>query len=138
MNSATARPLKIDEIGDWSVLKLEILRQYSYAYSTILTKHNLYHIYIDGFAGAGHHILKTNERVDSRQSLRCPSSTLSYYYPVSMRRDSGTMAVRAGTSDLNSIAARVRAVTDCAVTNRREDIGSNLQPVELEADKSMG
>jgi len=63
MNSATARPLKLDEIGDWSVLKLEILRQYSYAYSTILTKHRLHHSYIDGFAGAGQHILKRTKEL---------------------------------------------------------------------------
>jgi three-Cys-motif partner protein len=63
MNSATARPLKLDEIGDWSVLKLEILRQYSYAYSTILTKHRLHHIYIDAFAGAGQHILKRTKEL---------------------------------------------------------------------------
>lgn len=63
MNSANARPLKLDEIGDWSVLKLEILRQYSYAYSTILTKHRFHHIYIDGFAGAGRHILKRTKEL---------------------------------------------------------------------------
>ncbi len=63
MNSATARPLKLDEIGEWSVLKLEILRQYSYAYSTILTKHRLHHSYIDGFAGAGQHILKRTKEL---------------------------------------------------------------------------
>lgn len=63
MNRATAKPLKLDEIGDWSVLKLEILRKYSYAYSTILTKHRLYHIYIDGFAGAGQHILKRTKEL---------------------------------------------------------------------------
>jgi three-Cys-motif partner protein len=63
MNSATAKPLKLDEIGDWSVLKLEILRQYSYAYSTILTKHRLHHSYIDGFAGAGQHVLKRTKQL---------------------------------------------------------------------------
>ena len=63
MNSATAKPLKLDEIGDWSVLKLEILRKYSYAYSTILTKHRFYHIYIDGFAGAGQHLLKRTKEL---------------------------------------------------------------------------
>jgi three-Cys-motif partner protein len=63
MNSATARPLKLDEIGKWSVLKLEILRQYSYAYSTILTKHQFHHSYIDGFAGAGQHILKRTKEL---------------------------------------------------------------------------
>ena len=63
MHSATARPLKLDEIGEWSILKLEILRQYSYAYSTILTKHRFHHIYIDGFAGAGQHILKRTKEL---------------------------------------------------------------------------
>jgi len=63
MKNATAKAPKLDIIGDWSVLKLEILRQYSYAYSTILTKHRLYHIYIDGFAGAGQHILKRTNKL---------------------------------------------------------------------------
>ena len=63
MNSATAKPLKLDEVGDWSAIKLDILRKYSHAYSTILTKHRLYHIYIDGFAGAGRHILKRTKEL---------------------------------------------------------------------------
>jgi three-Cys-motif partner protein len=63
MTSSTAKQLRLDEIGDWSVLKLEILRQYSYAYSTILTKHQLHHTYIDGFAGAGHHVLKRTKEL---------------------------------------------------------------------------
>lgn len=45
-----------DEIGEWSKTKLEIIRKYAAAYSTILARQaNLYHIYIDGFAGAGMH-----------------------------------------------------------------------------------
>jgi three-Cys-motif partner protein len=48
-----------DEIGYWSEVKLDILREYAAAYSKILSaqtkKHNLDHIYIDGFAGAGVH-----------------------------------------------------------------------------------
>jgi len=51
----------LDEIGVWSEIKLAILREYASAYSSILsaqTSPRLYHVYIDGFAGAGKHISK--------------------------------------------------------------------------------
>lgn len=47
---------RLDEIGDWSELKLEILAKYATAYTTILHSKGLHPIYIDGFAGAGEHI----------------------------------------------------------------------------------
>lgn len=48
-----------DEINYWSEIKLEIVREYASAYSTILhAQKNLKHIYIDAFAGAGIHISK--------------------------------------------------------------------------------
>lgn len=47
---------RLDEIGDWSELKLEILTKYASAYTTILHSKRLHPIYIDGFAGAGEHI----------------------------------------------------------------------------------
>lgn len=47
--------LDFDEIGYWSELKLEIVRDYAAAYSRILTAKKLPHIYIDAFAGAGQH-----------------------------------------------------------------------------------
>lgn len=49
-----------DQIGIWSEIKLEIIKKYSKAYSTILAKHNLKHIYIDAFAGTGIHRSKTS------------------------------------------------------------------------------
>jgi three-Cys-motif partner protein len=54
--------LKIDEIGYWSEIKLDIVREYAKAYSRILTgqkQPSLYHVYIDAFAGAGIHKSKT-------------------------------------------------------------------------------
>jgi len=45
-----------DEIGYWSEIKLDIVKQYALAYSKILSKQNLYHVYIDAFAGSGRHI----------------------------------------------------------------------------------
>lgn len=47
---------KLDEIGDWSELKLEILTKYASAYTRILHGKRLHSMYIDGFAGAGEHI----------------------------------------------------------------------------------
>lgn len=44
-----------DEIGYWSVIKLEILKAYASAYSKILSAKKLPHSYIDAFAGAGRH-----------------------------------------------------------------------------------
>ena len=53
--------LKFDEVGYWSEIKLDIVRDYASAYSTILSaqeRPNLYHVYIDAFAGAGKNISK--------------------------------------------------------------------------------
>ncbi len=52
--------MKIDEVGYWSELKLEIIKKYASAYSTILAaqKSALDHHYIDAFAGAGIHLAK--------------------------------------------------------------------------------
>jgi three-Cys-motif partner protein len=49
---------RFDEIGYWSEIKLEILKNYATEYSKILSaqkKPALRHIYIDAFAGAGVH-----------------------------------------------------------------------------------
>ena len=53
--------MRFDEIGYWSEVKLEIIREYAAAYSRILSAQvapNLCHVYIDAFAGAGIHISK--------------------------------------------------------------------------------
>ena len=58
---SAARRLKFDEIGYWSEIKLDIVKDYASAYSRILSaqiKPALHHVYIDAFAGAGVHISK--------------------------------------------------------------------------------
>jgi three-Cys-motif partner protein len=57
--------LQFDEIGGWSELKLEILRKYAAAYSTILSaqKASFLHVYIDAFAGAGKHLSRTSREL---------------------------------------------------------------------------
>lgn len=60
----------LDEIGDWSVDKLDILQSYSEQYALILQNQTtakggpqFYCGYIDGFAGAGQHIHKGTGKV---------------------------------------------------------------------------
>jgi three-Cys-motif partner protein len=50
--------LQFDTIGYWSEVKLDIIKDYAQAYSQILSKQSLKHVYIDAFAGAGQHISK--------------------------------------------------------------------------------
>jgi three-Cys-motif partner protein len=57
-----APELKIDEIGYWSEVKLSILEEYAKPYNQILRSKHFYPIYIDGFAGAGHHVAKGSDR----------------------------------------------------------------------------
>jgi three-Cys-motif partner protein len=57
---------KIDEIGPWSEIKLEILRRYAAEYSKILssqTDPSFWHVYIDAFAGAGVHLSRTSNEM---------------------------------------------------------------------------
>lgn len=52
--------LRFDQIGQWSRIKLDIVREYAKAYSSILARQAyLKHVYIDAFAGAGVHQLKS-------------------------------------------------------------------------------
>ncbi|HEU0073515.1 MAG TPA: three-Cys-motif partner protein TcmP [Dehalococcoidia bacterium] len=51
--------MRYDEVGYWSEIKLDIVRQYAGSYSTILSAQRnpaLTHIYVDAFAGPGVHI----------------------------------------------------------------------------------
>ena len=55
---------KPDEIGAWSEIKLDIVRDYASAYSKILAAQSgLSHLYIDAFAEAGTHISKATREL---------------------------------------------------------------------------
>lgn len=59
------KALRLDEIGYWSEVKLDIVRKYAGAYSTIMAKQPSIrrHVYVDAFAGAGTHVSKTTGNV---------------------------------------------------------------------------
>jgi three-Cys-motif partner protein len=70
------KALRLDEIGYWSEVKLEIVRKYASAYSRIMAapaqaRTIRAHSYIDAFAGAGTHISKaTGEMVPGKGRRR--------------------------------------------------------------------
>jgi three-Cys-motif partner protein len=55
-----------DEIGIWSEVKLAIIKKYAAAYTTVMEAQRrerisrLRWLYIDGYAGSGHHVSKTS------------------------------------------------------------------------------
>jgi three-Cys-motif partner protein len=55
--------IRLDKIGYWSEVKLEIVKEYASAYSTIMSKQQFIksYYYIDGFAGAGVHLSKSTQ-----------------------------------------------------------------------------
>jgi three-Cys-motif partner protein len=59
---------KPDEIGEWSLLKLDIVEKYGRAYTTTFKNPrgaSLKKYYIDGFSGAGVHVLKgTRQQIE--------------------------------------------------------------------------
>jgi three-Cys-motif partner protein len=65
IGQAMGAGLRFDEIGYWSEVKLAILEEYAKPYNQILLsqKPKFHPIYIDGFAGAGHHIAKGSDRI---------------------------------------------------------------------------
>lgn len=64
---------EFDEIGPWSEVKLDILRQYGGPYSRILKNNGFPHGYIDAFSGPGLHIRKE----DKQEVLGSPLVALS-------------------------------------------------------------
>jgi three-Cys-motif partner protein len=77
--------MKYDEIGEWSEIKLEIIKEYAGAYTKILRKQTWCkgYAYIDAFAGAGWHVRKaTGEFVPGSplNALLVQPSFTEYHY----------------------------------------------------------
>ena len=77
--------MKIDQIGFWSEIKLEIIKEYASAYTTVLSKQPWCkgYVYIDAFAGAGMHISKTTGGViqgSPLNALQVQPSFTEYYF----------------------------------------------------------
>jgi three-Cys-motif partner protein len=79
----------LDIVGQWTEVKLEILKKYASAYSRIMTTQKLHHFYIDGFAGAGQHISKTRGQIITGSPLRALeiAPPFEHYYLVDLSED---------------------------------------------------
>jgi three-Cys-motif partner protein len=66
---SSSKDFDFDEIGYWLEIKLEIIRKYAQAYSTILSKRRLEHVYVDAFAGAGIHLARSTGQFVSGSPL---------------------------------------------------------------------
>ncbi|MCX6000094.1 MAG: three-Cys-motif partner protein TcmP [Chloroflexi bacterium] len=78
--------LKYDEVGYWTEIKLDIIKEYAAAYTTIMANQHdpsFTYIYIDAFAGAGQHISKrTGEFIPGspRNALNIKNPFHEYHY----------------------------------------------------------
>jgi three-Cys-motif partner protein len=77
-----ASPGPVDEIGPWSEIKLDIVREYAQAYSTVLARQpRLQHVYVDAFAGAGlHRSEQTGQLVDGSPLVALAVTPRFYEY----------------------------------------------------------
>ncbi len=97
--------LKIDEIGYWSEVKLSILEEYAKPYNQILRSKQLRPIYIDGFAGAGHHTAKGSDRIIEGSPTRAlavdPPFDSFYFVDSDESRASELKRLSAGRPDVH-------------------------------------
>jgi three-Cys-motif partner protein len=82
---------EFDEIGYWSEIKLNIIKEYAKAFSTVVAgqkKARFYHIYIDAFAGAGVHISSnTGEFVSgSPMNVLCVEPPFREYHFIDLNK----------------------------------------------------
>lgn len=66
---------RLDVVGYWTEMKLQILQEYAYAYAQVLkSQRSIKHVaYVDGFAGAGAHISKESGEVIAGSPTRALS-----------------------------------------------------------------
>ncbi len=109
--------LKIDEVGYWTEIKLAILDEYAKPYNQILHARKLRTIYIDAFAGAGHHRAKGSNRIIEGSPVRAlnvsPPFDLLHLIDVDQARTrelariaAGRKNVKAHTGDCNRVLLR--------------------------------
>jgi three-Cys-motif partner protein len=98
---------KLDEIGIWSELKLEIIEKYGAAYANAFNKRgsNLHRYYIDGFSGAGvHRSKRTGEEVEGSPARALKiSPPFERFYFIDMNADKTAYLekVRAGRTNVD-------------------------------------
>src|SRR6266849_3085607 len=82
---------RLDVVGYWTEMKLQILQEYALAYAQILQNQSfIKHVaYIDGFAGAGAHISRESGEIIKGSPARALATKprFTHYHFVEMRED---------------------------------------------------
>lgn len=100
---------QFDEVGEWSILKLDIIEQYGSAYTKAFNARgsHLKKYYIDGFSGAGVHVAKrTRQQIEGSPSraLKITPQFDGFYF-IDLNKDKATYLQKqcAGRSDVHII-----------------------------------
>jgi len=84
-------PERLDVVGYWTEIKLQILQDYATEYAKILKSQRFikHAAYIDGFAGAGYHISKESGEIIEGSPARALAiqPPFTHYHFVEMRED---------------------------------------------------
>ena len=102
----TAPALRFDEVGAWSVLKLDIIEQYGAAYTKAFSHRGrqLKKYYIDDFSGAGVHIEKsTGQEIEgspARALKIVPSFDRFYFIDMNADKTAHLQTLCAGRDDV--------------------------------------
>lgn len=87
----TGLPFRFDEVGAWSVLKLDIIEQYGSAYTKAFNVRGrrLKKYYIDAFSGAGMHVVKGTRQQIEGSPARALKVTPPFdrYYFIDLDKD---------------------------------------------------
>jgi three-Cys-motif partner protein len=87
----TEPAFRFDEVGDWSVLKLDIIEQYGSAYTKAFNVRGrqLKKYYIDGFSGAGAHVVKRTRQQIEGSPARALKITPPFdgFYFIDLNKD---------------------------------------------------
>ena len=81
--------LQFDEIGYWSEIKLDIIKEYAQAYTRILSTKRLRFSYIDAFAGAGVHLSESKQELVPGSPLNALriNPPFEHYYLIDLNGD---------------------------------------------------
>ena len=107
---------KLDKVGLWTEVKLEILREYSKAYAQILHKQTTirHYAYVDGFAGAGTHMSKASGReIDGSPSIALQTDPpFSHYHFIDLdgKRATRLKELAAGRNNVSVYCGDCNAV----------------------------
>jgi three-Cys-motif partner protein len=87
----TKPTFQFDELGEWSILKLDIIEQYGSAYTKAFggRGHRLKKFYIDGFSGAGVHLVKRTRQQIKGSPARALKITPPFdrFYFIDLNKD---------------------------------------------------